>query len=136
MNFVVAFYDPFKPYIVQLGEMEQVKVIDTFQNIPWEKFLSKMEGKKPNEIYYSPSLDIENKEDKRLLTVSIVGKPAAFEYYIFYRRAKTVKTFFGLAKKEKQNYMTEIRNQTYTNALNCLNAFLKNDTDFLENKIP
>ena len=96
MNFRASFCDPFKPDIIELGDIEKDKIMETFEKIPWNKLLEEMKLKKENEIYYSPSLEIENKNNKNGLSVSAVdGK----EWYIFYKRPKLVKSFFGLIKK-------------------------------------
>ena len=135
MNFSASFWDPFKPYIIQLGDIEQDKAIEKFEKIPWSEFLKRMIGKKEEEIHYSPTLEIENKETKNILTISAVGTPGNIEYYIFYKRPKEVKYFFGLSKKIKPNYLTETSKQTLDDAISCLNAFIKSDLDFLEDKI-
>ncbi len=90
---------------------------------------------KENEIYYSPSLEIENKDTKHGLSISAVGDPKNYEFYIFYKRPKKVKIFFGLKEKINSNYMSDKTGQTKQDVLDCLNALLRNDTDYLSSKI-
>jgi hypothetical protein len=135
MNFRASFRDPFKPYVIELGDIEQDKIIEQFKKIPWAELLKKMIGKKEDDIHSSPTIEIENKDTKNTLTLSAVGTPDNFEYFIFYKRPKKVKYFFGLSEKIKENYLTETSKQTHQDAINCLNAFIKNDLDFLETKI-
>ena len=136
MNFTVSFWDPFKPYEIKMGEMDAAKVLETFEKVPWIKFLERMVGKKPNEINYSPTIEITNTENKTALTLSATGLPDKAEYYIFFKRSKKVKQFFGLSEKLKENYLSEAKGQTYDDASNCLQAFLKNDLDLIESKMP
>lgn len=132
MNFRASFCDPFKPEIIELGNIEKDKIMETFEKIPWNKLLDEMKLKKENEIYYSPSLEIENKDNKNGLSVSAVdGK----EWYIFFKRPKMVKKFFGLTEKMNNDYLTDITGQTENDVKECLTALINNDLEFLERKI-
>jgi len=118
-----------------MGTISQDKVIDTFQNVPWTDYLKKMETTDQKEIYFSPSLEVENEENKNGLSISAVGTHDNFEFYIFYKRPKLVKQFFGIIKKMDDSHVTDITGQSNNDALECLQALLKNDLDFLDNKI-
>jgi len=132
MNFRASFCDPFKPEIIEMGNIEKDKIMETFEKIPWNKLLDEMKLKKENEIYYSPSLEIENKDNKNGLSVSAVdGK----EWYIFFKRPKMVKKFFGLSEKMNNDYLTDITGQTENDVKECLTALINNDLEFLERKI-
>lgn len=135
MNFRASFCDPFKPDIVELRDIQKDKIIEKFENTPWSDFLRKMELAKEDEIFYSPSLEIENQDTKHGLEISAVGKPGKYEFYIFYKRPKKVKSFFGLKEKTNDNYTSDITGQTKQDVLDCLNALLRNDTEYLANKI-
>jgi hypothetical protein len=132
MNFRASFCDPFKKDIIELGVIEKDKIMESFEKIPWTKLLEEMKLKNENEIYYSPSLEIENKENKNGLSVSAVdGK----EWYIFFKRPKLVKKFFGLTEKMNNDYLTDITGQTESDVRDCLTALINNDLEFLERKI-
>jgi len=135
MNFRASFCDPFSRDIIELGEIPKDKIIDKFEKTQWADFLKKMGSVKEDEIFYSPSLEIENRDTKHGLTFSAVGDPDKYEFYIFYKRPKNIKILFGLGEKLKENYMTDKTGQTRQDALDCLNALLRNDTEFLSNKI-
>lgn len=135
MNFRASFCDPFKQDVIELGVIPKDKIIDKFENTPWSDFLTKMKSAKENEIFSSPSLEIENKDTKHGLNISAVGDPNNYDFYIFYKRPKNVKIFFGLKEKLKDDYMTDKTGQTKQDVLDCLNALLRNDTEFLSNKI-
>ena len=134
MNFKAAFYNPFKPYAISLGEISADKIVETFEKIPWEEYLQKMVGKKDNDIHYSPSLEITKEDTKNVLTISATGTPENIEYYIFYRHSKKVKRFFGLSEKVKENYLSEVSKQTRKDAFDCLLALIQNDSEFLDTK--
>ncbi len=132
MEFRASFCDPFKKDIIELGDIEKEKVIEKFHSIDWNDYLKRMKSAKESEMYYSPSLEVENKNNKNGLSISAIdGK----EWYIFYKRPKMVKRFFGLSEKLNENYLTDITGQTEQDVMDCLNALLKNDLEFLEEKI-
>ncbi len=132
MNFRASFCDPFKPDIIEKGKIEKNKIMETFNKIPWLEYLAKMKTPKEREIYYSPSLEVENIDNKNGLSVSAIDDT---EWYIFYKRPKLVKRFFGLIEKMDNDYLTDIQGQTEKDVRNCLDALIRNDLQFLENKI-
>jgi hypothetical protein len=134
MNFRASFCDPFQKEIIELGDISKDSIVNTFEKTPWIDFLRKMESGGQKKIYCSPSLEIENKETKHGLSISAVGDPDHFEFYIFYKRPKKVKSFLGLKEKIKEGYVTDKTGQTKQDVLDCLNALLRNDTEYLGNK--
>jgi hypothetical protein len=90
---------------------------------------------KAEEINYSPSLEVENRDTKHGLAISAVGDPDNYEFYIFYKRPKKVKVFLGLKEKTRENYITDKTGQSKQDILDCLNALLRNDTDYLADKL-
>ena len=132
MNFRASFCDPFKPDIIEIGKIERKKILATFHKIPWLDYLTKMKTAKQKEIFYSPSLEIENSNNKNGISVSAIDET---EWYIFFKRPKLVKRFFGLTEKMDNNYLTDIQGQTEKDVTDCLNALINNDLEFLENKI-
>lgn len=135
MNFRGSFCDPFKREIIELGDIQKDKILEHFENIPWTDLLGKMELAKESEIFYSPSLEIENKDNKHGLTISAVGQPNKYEFYTFYKRPKKIKILFGLKEKISDDYMSDKTGQTKQDVIDCLNALLRNDTEYLANKI-
>lgn len=135
MNFRASFCDPFQKDIIELGSMSKDGIIDKFEQTPWSDILRQMSLAREDEIHYSPSLEIENRDNKHGLAISAVGEPDSFEFYIFYKRPKKLKSFFGLREKANDNYTTDKTGQTRQDVIDCLNALLKNDTQFLANKI-
>jgi hypothetical protein len=136
MNFRASFCDPLNPKIIELGKVQKDNILEKFENTNWTEYLEKMNSAKDeNEIYYSPSLEIENSDIKHGLAISAVGNPDNYEFYISYKRPKKLKTFFGLKEKIDDNYVTDIQGQTKQDVIECLKALIRNDTDYLTNKI-
>ncbi len=132
MNFRASFCDPFKPDIIEIGDIDKDKVLELFNQIPWTEYIEKMKTANNTEIYYSPSLEIENKNNRNGLSVSAIDEE---EWYIFFKRPKRVKRFFGLSEKMNENYLTDIQGQTKKDVRDCLDALIRNDLLFLEDKI-
>jgi hypothetical protein len=132
MNFRASFCDPFKSDIIEIGGIEKDKIMQHFESIPWTELLEKMKNANEKDIYYSPSLEIENKANKNGLSVSAVD---GTEWYIFFKRPKLVKKFFGLTEKMDDNYLTDITGQNIDDVRKCLSALIENDLKYLEEKI-
>lgn len=130
MNFRASFCDPFKPDVIELGDMEQGKIMEYFEKIPWKDYLDKMKFAKESEIYYSPSFGVENIETKNSLEFSALGDN---DWYIFFKRPKVVGTFLGFFKKLDPEYLSDISGNT-ADAKVCLKALLDNNLKFLEDK--
>jgi len=135
MNFRASFCDPFKYDIIEIGDIEKDKIMELFEKTPWSEYLTKMDNAQDKEIYYSPSLEIENKDNRNGLSVSVINDRGDEEWYIFYKRPKLVKKFFGLSKKMNNDYLTEVWGVTKDDVKYCLEALIRNDLQFLENKI-
>lgn len=132
MTFRASFCDPFKPDIIEMGEIEKDKIMELFHKIPWNDLLKKMESGDQDTIFYSPSLEIECTENKNGLSVSAVDET---EWYIFFKRPKKIKTLFRLSEKLDENYLTDVTGQTEEDVKRCLQALIDNDLNFLEEKI-
>lgn len=135
MNFRASFCDPFQKEIIELGSIAEDRIIEKFEGISWAELLRLMSDAKDEDIFYSPSLEIENKDTRHGLVFSAMGDPDNYSFDIFYKRPKKVKSFFGLSEKVKDDYLTDKSGLSKQDAIDCLNALLRNDTDFLANKI-
>ncbi|MBA4240028.1 MAG: hypothetical protein C0448_04850 [Sphingobacteriaceae bacterium] len=86
-------------------------------------------------MFYSPSFEIENLDNENGLTISAVGNAGNYEFYIFYKRPKTVKKLFGLISKFEKGYLTDITGQNKSDVIKFLTALIKNDLALLEREI-
>lgn len=115
-----------------MGGIERAKIMEAFEKVPWAELLEKMASANEKDIHYSPSLEIENVDNQNGICVSAIDSE---EWYIFFKRPKLVKKFFGLNTKMDANYVTDLTGQTIEDARTCLEALMKNDLMFLEEKI-
>ena len=134
IEFRHSICEPLNPKIIEKGSIDKNEIIPTFSSFPWNKYLEQMENAKQREIHYSPSLEIENKGNKNGLAISAVGQPNKYEFYIFFKRPKLRKRFFGLSEKMDNDYVSDLTGQTEKDVLDCLNALIENNLEFLERK--
>jgi len=134
IEFRHSICEPLNPKINEKGRIQKDEIITVFLNFSWNKYLEQVQKSKENEVFYSPSLEIENKGNNNGLTISAVGEPNDYEFYIFFKRPKKRKRFFGFSEKIDNNYVTDLTEQTEKDVLNCLNALIENDLTFLESK--
>ena len=102
-----SFCDPFNPTIIELGDIAESQIMHTFDKVPWVDYLTQMQTRGENEIYFSPSLGIENKATRSGQTISVVGNPEKYECCVFYKRPKKVARFFGLTSRMNNNCLTD-----------------------------
>ncbi|MGB1206538.1 MAG: hypothetical protein ACPG5B_12875 [Chitinophagales bacterium] len=126
--------EPLNPNIIEKGNINKKEVIKIFEAFPWNKYLLDLLKADESEIYHSPSLEFENKTSKNGITISAVGEPKDFEFYIFYKRPKETKYFFGLMSSTNENYTSDLPDQTKNDVLECLIALINDDSNFLERK--
>jgi hypothetical protein len=133
--FRYSICDPLKKEPIDLGDIEKEKIMEILEKIPWTDLLDKMKGVKESEIYYSPSVEFENKVNKHGLSISVVEKHNGYEFYIFYKRPKMVNKFFGLSKSMDDNYVSERLGQTTADVKAAVTALINDDLTTLERRL-
>lgn len=128
MPFKATFCDPLNPEIIEMGDIDKDKIMEVFENIPWDEHLRKMGTAKESDIHYSPSFEVINTDNRNGLCISAID---GIEWYIFYRRPKLRKLLFGLSDYQT----TEKHGQTINDVRECLTALADNNLVLLEGKI-
>ncbi len=135
MSFRASFCDPFSPDTIDLGPIQKDQIIPKFESTNWGALLQKMDITEETLVYFSPSLEFGNTETHHSILLSAVGDVDDFKFYIFYKRPKKIKSCFGLRERTDENYVTKKTHQSGQTALDCLNAFLIDDYEYLASKI-
>ena len=122
-EFRYSICEPLNPKVIEKGMIAPDSVIGLFNDFQWD--------------YYLKKIEVENKANKNGLTISAVGDPEDPEFYIFYKRPISVvkKQFFRKPQTVVEDYVSEITGQTKEDVIECLNALIKNDQEFLRRKI-
>ena len=157
-EFRYSICEPLNPKVIEKGMIAPDSVIGLFNDFQWDYYLKQIEVAETRkmDIYFSPSLEVENKANKNGLTISAVGDPEDPEFYIFYKRPISAvgdpedpefyifykrpisvvkKQFFRKPQTVVEDYVSEITGQTKEDVIECLNALIKNDQEFLRRKI-
>lgn len=131
-TFRYSICEPINPKIIEKGTIDPSEIVNTFENFSWKSHLEDMKNAK--NVYHSPSLEFENSSNKNALSISAVGEPDNYEFYVFFKRAKIQKTWFGLSEKLNNNFISELRDQNKEETTEILKALVNSDLVFLERK--
>jgi hypothetical protein len=131
-EFRYSICEPTNPKIIEKGKIDSSEIMQIVEDFPWKLHLEEAENSK--NTYYSPSLEFENLSNKNGLAISAVGNPAKYEFYVFFKRPKMQKTWFGLSEKLNNNYTSELLDQNKEKTIEILKALIDNNLSFLERK--
>lgn len=131
-NFRYSICEPTNPKIIEKGKINSSEIISVVENYPWKSKLEEMERLK--EPYYSPSLEFDNLNNKNGLSISAVGNAEKYEFYVFFKRPKIQKTWFGLSEKLNNDYTSELLDVSKEKTLEIIKALVDNNLNFLERK--
>lgn len=134
-NYHWTICEPDQPDVIDKGMIRKDEIMDTFLQYPWEEKLKILRNLPEDEICFSPSLEFEDMETGLGVVFSAVNGDAGMEFYIFYKRDTVEKTFLGLSKRQVKGKVSDISDQQFEDARIFLEAFLKNDTAYMEKKI-
>jgi len=132
--FKYSICDPLVKDPIEMGEIEKEKISDILDRFPWNDLLDKNNHANERNIYFSPSIEFENKDTRHGLAISIVEGENGSEFYIFYKRPKLVTKLFGLVKNIHDNYTSDRTGQTIHDVKDAVNALVAGDTAILERK--
>ena len=131
-NYRYSICEPDNPNIIEKGKVDSGELVKIFNEFPWKKYLEDMEGLE--NPHFSPSLEFENLNNKNGLSISAVGKSDKYEFYVFFKRPKMKKTWFGLSQKMDDNYSSELLDVNESQTIEILQALVDNKLGFLEEK--
>jgi len=133
-NYRWSIYEPDDPKVIEMGSIRKEEIMETFEQFSWIDRLRRMAGMKEDAICFSPSLEFKNLDTEQGVSFSIVGTESDHEFYIFYTRPSLSETR-GMFDPDEDYQVSDLTGQTKEDAVKFLNAFLNNDTVYLEEKI-
>lgn len=138
-NWRYSICDPLQAEIIEKGEVSAEDFIRVMETFPWEKELKKLNDaeKSGEKIYYSPSLELENKTNKHGISVSIIGTPDNYDFMVFYKRPKVIIEGGFFKKKEvlKEGYVSDRNGITLEEVHMIFEGLLEEDYNWLEENI-
>ncbi|NVO33011.1 hypothetical protein [Hymenobacter lapidiphilus] len=132
--FRYSICDPLKSEPIEMGEINKEKILDTVEGFPWTDFLDRMKGVKESEVYFSPSIELENKNNRHGLSISIIKNEKGNEFYIFFKRPKMVTKLFGLIKNIDEDFISDRTGQTSNDVQDAVAALINDDFVVLEKR--
>lgn len=128
---------PLKPYPINEQSLSKEDFIQKFNDFQWEKLLEEQINAPEHQIKCSPSLNLEN-SDNKIIAASIVGELDNYEFYIYYKRPTVVKKrkWLGLIEYDfyDENFFSLLPEQTKQNALEAFLLFYDENYSELEKK--
>jgi len=132
--FRYSICDPLKKEPIEMGDIDKGKILDILDRFPWTDLLDKMNGARESDIHFSPSLEFENKTNRHGLSISIVEGEKGNEFYIFYKRPKTISKLFGLVKNLDDNFLSDRTGQTNNDVRDAVIALINDDITVLKKR--
>ena len=132
--FRYAVCDPLKPDPLEMGAIEREKILETFDRFPWADLFNKMKTVEEEDVYYAPTLEIENKINRHILSITLREIDGHHKFNIFYSRPKTVTRFFGLIKDTNDYFFSEREELPLGEVRNAVEALVADDLKTLEKR--
>jgi hypothetical protein len=128
---------PLKEGLMNEKLLSKQEFIKKFEEFPWEKLLQEQLNAKDEDIYNSPSLNIENNEGNGI-SVSIVGELNNYEFFVCYKRPITrkKKKWFGLVEYDyyDKDFCSIIPGQTKNDGFDAFLYFYDGILEKLEER--
>lgn len=128
--FKYTICEPLNQEIAEKGPVTGAEFREIMKRFPWQEMQKEMEAAEESEIFYSPSLELIHLTLGHALAVSIAGK----EFYIFYKRPKTVKKrrWFRTIEIHEPEYLSDHTGQDERAVEEAFNALLEGNVELLE----
>jgi hypothetical protein len=130
--FKYTICEPLNPNIIDKGSVTKEEFLEVLNRFPWQEMQKEMEAAEESKICYSPSLELIDLKCNHGLAISIVGQ----EFYIFYKRPKTVKKrkWFSSVEVFEPEYMSDRTGQNEKDVEEAFNALLESNFELLESR--
>lgn len=127
--------DPVWPKPIEVAYLTEEEFIKKYNEFPWERMLQKQHHSSDKDIYYSPSVGIED-EDGKGVCVSVVELSPEEDFYVCYNRPVMVKKrkWFWTKEYLDDNFCSIIPKQTKEEGLSACLCFFRDDLKTLEEK--
>lgn len=90
-----SFCYPLVAEIKEAGYTDPAGVLAALRGFPWVDCLREMEGVPDRHLHFSPSVAFEHLTDIKGMAISIVGMPAAYGFYVSYKRHTSKRRLFN-----------------------------------------
>jgi len=134
--FNYSICEPLNPTIVDKGNVTANEFKNVLQNFPWIEMLRELENAEESKVCYSPSLELVDLKSNHSLSISIVGPESQIEFYIFYKRPKTItkRKWFKIVEVFEPEYITDRTGQSKKDMEEAFYALLEGNFELLESR--
>lgn len=137
-EFRYSICEPLNPKVIEKGMIAPDSVIGLFNDFQWDYYLKQIEVAETRkmDIYFSPRWKWRIKRIKTGLRslLSAIRKILSF-IFLQTSHKRGEEAVFRKPQTVVEDYVSEITGQTKEDVIECLNALIKNDQEFLRRKI-
>lgn len=109
------------------------EVLEIFKNYPWIEKIKFSNSLKPENIYYSPSLDFTCIENGRSFCITAnCYESQKVEFSLWYNRPKKVKVLFGILGEKEKMVVDDIWGLSLEKSLTYLEQFVNGNYSLIE----
>ncbi len=134
MSFTYSICEPWEKEIIYVNEHFPGKdIINIAKNYPWLEKLRKSDEFPCSEIYYNPSLDFQNSNDKkRFCLTANLSETNELEFSLWYFRPKKKSIFFGLLGEKQKMEVDDVGYYNSDEAIKYLEYFINGQYNLIE----
>ena len=123
--------DPLCPDPIEKGHVRSADLVATFTAYPWASQVQKQLNANESKICFSPSLEF-TAPNGQSLCFSAVPNKGSFAFYAFYKRPKTIRSWFGLSTKCDPNFSSDLLDLSLEQSAKLIQHFGDQNYDQLE----
>jgi hypothetical protein len=113
--------------------LEEDQVLDLVKNYPWNEQLDLTKKLNENEIFYSPSIDFTNTQNKISFCLTAHIEKGQTMFSIWFKRPKEVNVLFGILGKKNKIVVDDFWSLSLEGSTKYLEYFLNNEYQKIEN---
>ena len=134
MNFKYSICHPDKEEIEYLNTpISGKEVLEIAKNYPWLEKLKFSDSLKPEDVYYSPSIDFNCIETGISFCLTAdYGENESVVFSLWFNRPKKVKILFGLLGEKEQMVVDDTWAVDFDTSIKYLKHFVQGNYDFIE----
>ncbi len=130
-TFLCRVYHPREISPEKKGEMGASEILHFVSSYDWKNDLAEYSEYVGDQIYNTPSIEIENQKQNQILKISNISSDYQnYKYFIGFTRPVVITYLWGLWEHFKKQHRSEKKIKTESEMQNILKQFLDEDLNF------
>jgi len=130
-TFLCRIYHPREIAAEEKEEMNASQIFNFISSYDWKNDLEEYSKYVGDQIYHTPSLEIENRPQNQILKISNISSDYQnYKYFISFTRPVMITYLWGLWELFKKQHRSEKKIKTENEMQNILKQFLDEDLNF------